>query len=67
MGISHNGLWKLLIEKKEENRPDRTIRNQQWNTCENGKSEEVWLSVLPKICEKYDCAYGDLTSYDKGK
>ena len=30
-----------------------------------GKNEEVALSVLTKICEKYDCTYGDLISCEK--
>lgn len=30
-----------------------------------GKNEEVALSVLTKICEKYDCSYGDLISFEK--
>ena len=30
-----------------------------------GKNEEVALSVLTKICEKYDCTYGDLISFEK--
>ena len=32
-----------------------------------GRNEEVALSVLTKICEKYDCTYGDLISYEKDK
>ena len=30
-----------------------------------GKNEAVALSVLTKICEKYDCTYGDLISFEK--
>lgn len=28
-----------------------------------GRNEEVALSVLTKICEKYGCTYGDLITF----
>ena len=30
-----------------------------------GRNEEVSLSVLTKICDKYGCNYGDLISYER--
>lgn len=29
------------------------------------RGENVSLSVLKKICEEYDCDFGDLISYDR--
>lgn len=66
MAISYNGLWKLLIDKnmKRTDLIDQ-IGISSGTLAKMGKNEEVALSVLTKICEKYDCSYGDLISYEK--
>lgn len=66
MAISYNGLWKLLIDKnmKKTDLMDQ-IGISSGTLAKMGRNEEVALSVLTKICEKYDCDYGDLISYDK--
>ena len=66
MAISYNGLWKLLIDKKMK-KTDlmEQIGISSGTLAKMGRNEEVALSVLTKICEKYDCTYGDLISYEK--
>ena len=54
MGISYNGLWKMLIDKKMK-RTDLIdqLGISSGTLAKMGKDEEVSLSVLSKICEKY--------------
>lgn len=66
MGISYNGLWKMLIDRKMKKTDliDQ-LGISSGTLAKMGKGEEVSLSVLSKICEKYDCDYGDIISYEK--
>jgi DNA-binding Xre family transcriptional regulator len=66
MAISYNGLWKLLIDKnmKKTDLMDQ-IGISSGTLAKMGRNEEVALSVLTKICEKYGCTYGDLITYEK--
>ena len=66
MGISYNGLWKLLIDKnmKRTDLIDQ-IGISSGTLAKMGKNEEVAFSVLTKICEKYQCTSGDLISYEQ--
>lgn len=66
MGISYNGLWKMLIDKKMK-RTDLIdqLGISSGTLAKMGKDEEVSLSVLSKICEKYDCDYSDIINYKK--
>lgn len=66
MGISYNGLWKLLIDKKMK-RTDliNQLGISSGTLAKMGKNEEVSLNVLTKICEKYNCDYGDLINYER--
>ncbi len=68
MAISYNGLWKLLIDKnmKKTDLMDQ-IGISSGTLAKMGRNEEVALSVLTKICEKYECDYGDLISYVNDK
>lgn len=65
MAISYNGLWKLLIDKNMK-KTDlmEQIGISSGTLAKMGRNEEVALSVLTKICEKYGCTYGDLISYE---
>ena len=65
MAISYNGLWKMLIDKKMK-RTDlmEQIGISSRTLAKMGRNEEVSLNVLTRICEKYDCDYGDLISYE---
>lgn len=68
MAISYNGLWKLLIDKnmKRTDLIDQ-VGISSGTLAKMGKNEEVALSVLTKICEKYDCTYGDLISFERSE
>ena len=65
MAISYNGLWKLLIDKNMK-KTDllEEIGISSGTLAKMGRNEEVSLSVLSKICEKYGCDYGDLINYE---
>lgn len=66
MAISYNGLWKLLIDKNlKKTDLIEGIGISSSTLAKMGRGEEVSLSVLTKICDKYDCNYGDLISFEK--
>lgn len=66
MAISYNGLWKLLIDKnKKKTDLIDEIGISSSTLAKMGRGDEVSLSVLSKICDKYDCNFGDLISYEK--
>lgn len=66
MAISYNGLWKILIDKnKKKTDLIEEIGISSSTLAKMGRGEEVSLSVLTKICEKYDCNYGDLITFEK--
>ena len=67
MAVSYNGLWKLLIDKnKKKTDLIEEIGISSSTLAKMSKGEEVSLGVLTKICEKYDCDYGDLINFDEG-
>ena len=64
MAISYNGLWKLLIEKnKKKTDLLDDIGISSSTLAKMSKGDEVSLTVLSKICDKYKCDYGDLINY----
>lgn len=66
MAISYNGLWKILIDKnKKKTDLIEEIGISSSTLAKMGRGEEVSMSVLTKICEKYDCNYGDLITFEK--
>ena len=66
MAISYNGLWKLLIDKNlKKTEFMEQIGISSGTLAKMGRNEEVSISILTKICEKYGCDYGDLISYDR--
>lgn len=65
MAISYNGLWKLLIDKnKKKTDLIDEIGISSSTLAKMSKGEEVSLSVLTKICKKYECDYGDLINFE---
>ena len=67
MAISYNGLWKLLIDKnKKKTDLIDDIGISSSTLAKMSKGYEVSISVLTKICEKYECDYGDLISFADG-
>lgn len=66
MAISYNGLWKLLIDKNmKKTELMEQIGISSGTLAKMGRNEEVALSVLTKICEKYGCTYGDLITFER--
>ena len=64
MTISYNGLWKLLIDKnKKKTDLIDDIGISSSTLAKMSRGDEVSLSVLTKICNKYGCDYGDLINY----
>lgn len=64
MAVSYNGLWKLLIDKnKKKTDLIDDIGISSSTLAKMSKGEEISLSVLTKICEKYECDFGDLINY----
>lgn len=66
MGISYNGLWKLLIDNnmKKMDLVER-VGISSSTLAKMSKGDVVSLSVLVKICEELNCDFGDLISYDR--
>ena len=66
MAISYNGLWKLLIDndkKKVDLINDLGISSS--TIAKMTRGEKVSLAILEKICEEFNCDFGDLISYDR--
>ena len=64
MAISYNGLWKLLIDKNlKKTEFMEQVGISSGTLAKMGRNEEVSISILTKICEKYGCDYGDLINY----
>ena len=64
MAISHNGLWKLLIDnnmKKGDLGAKTGLSSSTIAKMTN--CESVKLSDLEKICKELDCNFGDLIDY----
>ena len=66
MAVSYNGLWKLLIDKNKKKKDlIDDIGISSGTLAKMSRGDEVSMSILTKICEKYDCTYGDLISFEK--
>ena len=68
MGLSYNGLWKLLIDKNMRKVDLRDSIKISTNTLAKlSKNEPVALTVLERICKKLDCQIGDIVEYIPNK
>ena len=64
MGVSYNGLWKLLIDKGMKRLDLRDMIGMSNGTLAKlGKNEYVAMSILERICEALDCQFGDIVAY----
>jgi len=64
MAISYNGLWKLLIDKnKKKTDLIEDIGISSSTLAKMSKGDAISINILEKICEKYNCDFGDLISY----
>ena len=65
MAISYNGLWKLLIDKnKKKTDLIDDIGISSSTLAKMSKGDAVSINILEKICEKYNCNFGDIMSYE---
>ena len=68
MGISYNGLWKLLIDKNMKKMDlVEKIGISSSTLAKMSKGEAVSMAVLEKLCDKLDCDFGDIINYEKSK
>ena len=66
MAISYNGLWKLLIDKnKKKIDLMKKVDISSSTLAKMGKGEVVSMSVLERICDRLDCDFGDIISYER--
>ena len=64
MKVSYNGLWKLLINhemKKMDLVEELGISTS--TLAKMSRGEPVSLQILARICDKLDCDFVDLISY----
>lgn len=66
MAISYNGLWKLLIDKnmKKMDLMDK-VGISSSTLAKMSKGETVSIMILEKICDRLDCDFGDIISYER--
>ena len=66
MGISYNGLWKLLIDKNMKKMDlVEEVGISSSTLAKLSKGETVSMAVLEKLCEKLDCDFGDIVNYER--
>lgn len=64
--MSHNGLWKLLIDKNMKKMDlVQKVGISTSTLAKMGKGEPVSLEVLGKICDKLDCDFGDIINFTR--
>ena len=68
MGISYNGLWKLLIDKNMKKMDlVEKVGISSSTLAKLSKGEAVSMAVLEKLCEKLDCDLGDIANFERNK
>ena len=61
MSVSHNKLWKLLIDKNMKKTELRVAAGISSGTLAKlGKNESVTTDVLVRICRALNCDIGDI-------
>ena len=64
MAISHNRLWKMLVDKKMSKADLRKASGIAPNTMTRlRRDEEVTLAVLNRICVALDVNIGDVMEF----
>lgn len=64
MKVSYNGLWKLLIDHEMKNMDLVEELGISTSTlAKMSRGEPVSMQILAKICDKLNCDFGDLVSY----
>lgn len=64
MAVSYNGLWKLLIDKNKK-KTDLIDENgiSSSTLAKMSKGEAISMAVLEKICDRYECDFGDIINF----
>ena len=64
MAISYNGLWKLLIDNNM-NKTDlmNQVKLSSGTIAKMSKGEPVSMTVLEKICQHFNCDFGDIVNF----
>lgn len=63
MGISYNGLWKILIDNSMQKKDlIEKIGLSSTTIAKMGKGEKVSLDVIERICTYFNCDIGDVIS-----
>ena len=64
MPVSHDKLWKLLIDKKMNRTELKEAAGISFNVlAKMGKSEFISMESLYKICHTLDCDIGDVIEF----
>ena len=64
MAVSHNKLWKLLVEKKMSKADLRKAAEIAPNTMTKLRRDEpVTLAILGRICQVIEADFGDIMEY----
>lgn len=64
MKVSYNGRWKLLIDHEMKNMDLVEELGISTSTlAKMRRGEPVSMQILAKICDKLNCDFGDLVSY----
>ena len=64
MAVSHNKLWKLLVDKKISKHDLVLATGMSPNTMTKMRRDEpVRFNVLDKVCHVLGCNYGDIIDY----
>ena len=64
MAVSYNGLWKLLIDKnKKKTDLVDEIGIRSSTLAKMSKGEAISMAVLEKICDRYECDFGDIINF----
>ena len=62
--VSYNKLWKLLVDKKMSKADLRRAAEISPNTMTKlRRDEEVFMTVLKRICEYLECNIGDICDF----
>ncbi|MCR6544149.1 helix-turn-helix domain-containing protein [Dehalobacterium formicoaceticum] len=68
MIVNYNRLWKLLIDKKMNNKDLRLAANISTTAVAKlTKGQNVTTDLLLKICNALDCDFADIMEIDRSE
>ena len=64
MGVSYNGLWKLLIDKNMKRIEMQNVTGISGNILARiGKNQYVSMETAEKICKKLGCSIDEMMEF----